>query len=1058
MLEFTDAFLKPFAWAKTAYENLLGVSIQKQVSIAPGQLTEALANKIPQDISDIKTARDWNTITATHVTDLGGLYKTLDQADTYLGNLTELLGARLTESAKRLGRLRGALKALKLTDRSNSSTSIDIVGGDSTWVEQNSRFYRGSSMLARHPEETVFRLQSTGSYSSIRSLGGFAGAVRLDKSIGQIYEEGNLEALTDGSADTYWIGKFLAPAPIKVDQNDVPWVPAEYRHGFPVLITYYLDRPTNISEIYIDPVSSDAFDLVAIRWVPISLSNVLTTGTFASSGVTWSFTGHAERQSTIGMDNGWGLLTYAASGWASYTFSIASVLTKSVSGIPVSVSSSDYPGQQVQTQYSMRGVGSCRAGARLVWINASGAIISYKIHEDYPSGFFRARSLNDLIPTYAVSGRVDVGIFTASSAASAMFDNVELYAGSQNWNCNVRIDRPTTVSLPAQILTDRVSFVLVQRNPKRERLLKNPTPFVPITNQPNLDQTLQNTLAELSTQYGSSGPGNSVWAYSIGIRELDLRNREYVPHGSLVSLPLQPKGEIRRLWLSAEVGSLYSNTLGFFIYPFATNENFRVQVAPYLVTSVDSVGNISRQDGEVLHVATTEEQAAPNWVIPGRVLTIDPKPTVVTFDGTDTENSITLELPPHLRKLRVDSINRWLDEFAVWPANYDPNVETLYGVQDAALRDSIRAGTLGSLNIPASSFQSITGYRPIKVTVKTDRWTALPDIYGGSGSNRVRTVIGEELPRAAATQEETSTAPDVLSYDAWLSTTILQELPDWARRMAPFKTLKKAYATLTLQQILAKLKGRSFSAATNAAKGIYKRLRASGGIGNSTTNQSTHTVSLTRTNVYQTKFSPLIVGTGSNLFRLFWYNGTNYIPVSPNDYVIDANVGVVTLLANTPVSGYTTLIADYKYLSTSATEDFAGNIIELLVQNASSGTDSSGKLRLEGRALPITRNMTDYLAGRPPELKPLNLDRLAREYHPVLEYYLTSDGKLVFSEDLSKHGETPADITVEWETLGLVPRFGVQATRSNFPSASISIYSLSFKSKELSPVPTRGPN
>ena len=50
MLEFTDAFLKPFAWAKTAYENLLGVSIQKQVSIAPGQLTEALANKIPQDM------------------------------------------------------------------------------------------------------------------------------------------------------------------------------------------------------------------------------------------------------------------------------------------------------------------------------------------------------------------------------------------------------------------------------------------------------------------------------------------------------------------------------------------------------------------------------------------------------------------------------------------------------------------------------------------------------------------------------------------------------------------------------------------------------------------------------------------------------------------------------------------------------------------------------------------------------------------------------------------------------------------------------------------------
>jgi hypothetical protein len=133
------------------------------------------------------------------------------------------------------------------------------------------------------------------------------------------------------------------------------------------------------------------------------------------------------RAQGLGVDNSYALLCVAPSGFASQTFSLIAALNKSISGLMVPATSGDVLDSRVELLYNMKGRGDCKAGARIVWLDALGNIISYKLRQDFPVGFFQTLRLVDYAPAQAVSGRIDLGIFTATTQASAMFFLMKLF-------------------------------------------------------------------------------------------------------------------------------------------------------------------------------------------------------------------------------------------------------------------------------------------------------------------------------------------------------------------------------------------------------------------------------------------------------------------------------------------------------------------------------------------------------------------------------------------------------------------------------------------------------
>lgn len=1083
MLEYTNAFLKAFPWARAAYSYTLGLSQDPQMTVNQQMMTANLFDYVSTTTDPIKTSTDWNFHSSSILADLGGLYETLDQADTYINSLYNIVNSRLSESEKRLISLETSLRTIRTVNRSVATTAIHIKGGERDWIETNPIYYKTIGPLESIPEEGIFRLADTGHFSSIRSLGGFPGLVEIERSLGQIQEQGSLRSIVDGSRATFWTGMVYAPAPVRADQNDIPWLPSEYRHGAAMMITYYLDRPTLASEVFIDPITTEPFDLVSVSWTPLSVDNTLSCGGFEDTPCPWTFTDSASRLSGVGRNSSFGLMVTQASGYASYTFVVSGAQAGPASG-------GELIGHRAQLTYNLRGIGVSLAGARLVWMNASGAVISYKMDMNYPPGFFTNYKLVDIIPPGTVSGRVDLGIFNTTTQGSAFFDDAVLLLGEQTWYPSIRIDKPTSVPLPIPALSGRFSFVFAQRNPRREMLILEDTgaPILGTSNNGEVDPSLQRSTQVLGARASYRGPGTPTFAYRIGMRELDLRYREYIPRGILVSLPLSTTKEIRRLWVSTELGKHHTSGTKFFIYPFANDVNTRVDIDPYRVGSTDAAEQTQAAEGQILHIVTSEEQTLGLADNLEKFLVVDPKPLVEVFEGTTREGSIRPGLPIHVRSHKIKELNQWLESYAIWPTQYDPNAATLFGADNTSAKDSIRLGTLTS-GFDLSDIKSKSGYIPIKITIETDRWTAHPDTFGRPDRTRVRSVVGEILELANLSETTMKTTYESEGFETWLNTTTLSDLlnmlyegrvdsSNLQQRLLGVglgslvlgnqgNVSREQLLTKTLREILeisstvgGRLNNRNnllYRVNHARLKGLYGRLKAQGKIKEEENSVTTSSASRQVDSVYATKFQPIITGPAGAFLRLWWYNQTTdeYRVISSADFeVVDPKMGMIRIHTLAP-SGFDDVIADYNYLSYSETEDYFSAMFGYVTETTTGSISSfSGGARMGTRQYPVTRNMTDYTTGKVPELRPPDMDKTSRDYYPVIEYYVNSDGEIIFSRDFFKYGDQPARrIKIECETLGLAPRVAFQVTRSNSPTASPTGVSLSLRAMEKSGAP-----
>jgi hypothetical protein len=1074
MFEFTAAYLKPFDWAKQAYDYMLGSVPNKKLDITKESLVSPTLPSLSSESVFISTDSDWNFNSKNQVALLGAMYQSIDQAEEYFNGLYTLVSSRIAESEKRIQEQDSNLRVLLSSSRNVATTAIHLKGGDSTSIETNEKYYRVFGPLEAVPNEGIFRLKDTGSFSSIRSLGGFGGQVEIDFTLGQIVSNGKLEAITDGTRNTFWSGVFYTPAPVRADQNDVAWLPSEYKHGYACMITYYMDRPTVATEVYVEPVTTEPMDLVSISWTPINLSTAIINGTYYTSGNgEWSYVAGASwNASSLGLGVASGAcLVVGSSGWASQTFGVSGTY------LTVSGTSLVNEGRRCQIHYSMRGAGDLVSGVRIVWLNVSGDVIDYKLKEDFPTGFFANHRLVDFVPVGAVSGRIDVGIFTPVVGASAYFDEVKVLMGERNFPCQEVIDRPKTISLPEIARSGRFSFTFSQRNPRREVLAKEAINIsIPeISDNLYIDSTLQQATTNLANRLKSPGPGTSIFSYRLGMKELDLRYREHIPRGSIVSLPLYSRREIRNIWVTAEIGQFFNDNTKFYIYPFADNTELKDQIQPFGIGEVDSASTTLLRNGEILRIHTFEEQDA-GWVnLLDKVFLTNPKTIKETFDGTDREGRVRLNYAPHLRRVWLKNIQDWLKAHSIWSTPFDPNLQIIYG-----LPESMQSTINAIRNNTASGYQlddliSREGYIPLKVTVSTDKWTAVPDIYGRPDISKVRTALLEELTETTVVETTVEVQEDYMSYDAWLAATDLKTFSElrWGSwnlqnlRMNGFfgdywtsyneealkpLTLKKLYEDLIVKNPIQAVPYKTF------LKASYDMLKAQGKIPKSSNNTRTTTAAVEVDDVFSTRYKPIITGPNGTFIQLYWYDPTSvkYVPVSRSAYeVVKPEIGLIKILQAAPGSGFTSILADYKYISYTEVEDHFGSVITFAVAASTATGAIAASIGLTSKPFPITRNMTDYEDGRIPTLRAPNFDRLSKDYYPVIEYYVNSDGELIFARDFFRYGDIPARVSVEYQTLAVQPRVGVEITRSGSPAATPTINNVSLRVRESTPLPIR---
>jgi hypothetical protein len=1088
MNEYLTAYNMPFIWARNAFNSILSEDTSSNVSIQDSDLNKNILDSLSVYVKDINSASDWNQTTSQLVSDIAGIYVSISKLDDYTNTLRQKLLARIEEGEKKLRSLEASIRSVRTVLANSATNTISISGGDTSWVDLNSKYYTNSDPLQFVSEEGCYRLPDTGWFSAIRSNNAMGGYAAIEKTLTPLEQVGTISNITDGSRESYWLASSYLPSLVKASSGSIPWLPAQYTQGSAVLLSYFMDRPTIVGEVYLDPLTTESFTLLGVSWTPQTIQNALNTPLFNASS-RWAYSGTAYRDTV----NNLGVIL-APTGLISQTFGINNAISTSLSG---SVASGSITvGQRFELYYSAKTIGDVPLTLGFTWLDSLGAEISTTRQQQTLANFYQSFKFSDYAPQNAVSGKINFYINSLTSGCTAFINKVELFAGEEKWVCNQRIDNTTTIPLPKVITSQRVSFTLTQTSPRRETLKNQAqktdifSDFVP----DYIDSTLVSAIELAREQELNSGPGHVVFAYKFGLRELDLRYREYVPRGSLTSIPLLTRKEIRSLWISADVDPLYSSGIGFNVIPFDKDDTFKVPLKAYKVSQEDSSGQNVYSEGSVLNIFTAEEEAA-GWARgTGLKIVTEPIKLKEVFDGTDREGKVVLDKVPHTRRVQIRRINEWFGLYSLWPNFFDPNSETINGITSSVLKENIRNGSLTS-TISQGDVASSNGYLPIKVTVSTAKWTASQDIYGKPDTVTLRSIDQEVLNETEIVTTSVESDADYVTLDQYMAVLKMSDFVSKYPTTIGSLTLTSSrltgtvLATRSVKEVLDILKSNNINQfveelnfnSSNFLKEltlknrIKTQLRNAGNTSNLVNNitrlinqdydnlkankqlpktrdvVTSKTTTVKESNAYKTEFSPIVAGESGSLFKLYWFNsedGSKLI-ISPNDYKLNSNNGTVIIRIPKP-ENYDKVIASYKYINKVDENSQFADILSLV------NTESTSEDVIIGsKYFPVCRNMTNYITGEVPNMKKPNFDTLSTEYYPVIEYYITPDGDIIFSRDFFTYGDLPAKISVEYETLGVAPRVEVSVVRSSGAHTTPKLSGFNLRTKEGSAAPVR---
>jgi hypothetical protein len=519
--------------------------------------------------------------------------------------------------------------------------------------------------------------------------------------------------------------------------------------------------------------------------------------------------------------------------------------------------------------------------------------------------------------------------------------------------------------------------------------------------------------------------------YPFDIAEIDISYVEYIPRAALITKPFNPPGEVRRIW----VNSVYEGTqsgVTYKIFPFADNRGEDIEVTPFS-TTFPAFGRAKYSaDGDVCEIITREEYNSglynPSSSI--KQVIVEPKKVTDNINGTDEKGELKLTQVPHIRRARVRALQNWLRDKAIHNLEFDPNSAVVFGISDSSILSSLKSYTNNDSSvstISASSIVSTGGYLPVLVTLKTNNFTAYPDRVGKPDSTIVRTITGEILSQSIIEVQERDIQEQVMSFDEWTATVYLDEFSYrgvwvYGNSANPPKDRK------LVQDFLTSSEG---SSEVSKFRKIYDYLLSNGQILKTGTKVTATLGRKVKSNIYKTKYSPIIDGESGLFLRVALYNNetAQKTYLKRNEFSVNPQEGVIEITSNTTIDSDIDVMADYAYLVESYSKDpIGGNELE------DSATLSTNQY--------ITRNMTDYVNGKRYSLRRFQPDQTKTDYYPIIEYIQTPEGHLIFSRDFFAYGDIPAEIHVEYETLGINPRLAVYSIRPSHTQTPL-IHSIS---------------
>lgn len=345
---------------------------------------------------------------------------------------------------------------------------------------------------------------------------------------------------------------------------------------------------------------------------------------------------------------------------------------------------------------------------------------------------------------------------------------------------------------------------------------------------------------------------------------------------------------------------------------------------------------------------------------------------VEVIRGTDREGRVVLKNYPYVNQERVKSLS------ASMSANtggrlvpYDPN----------AVLVKTKSG---------SNVVTITGYRPLAVTLNftTQNLIAVPDSLGKPKPGDI-TYSGDEILEIAALSQKTITVTKEVDDSDYFDSFDR----GWGDLLKKSKTTKQP----------------DFGAKP-------------------TTSKKTRTVTTEIAVLYyNTAHKNLVSSVYGTPIKVWWYNPDPITPTSQaidsSKIIVDTASGLIQIMESAP-AGFTQVKCNYWY---SMGEDSLREYFKFSDVSVTSGTN-----QLTVQTYPITRNMTDYMTGEIPVLRPPILDSGDPNYYPVFEYYVHHKGYLVFAVNMHLYSDTPAEITVNYSTLGISPRLIIDMENTDY--------------------------
>lgn len=954
----------------------------------------------------------YNSAISAAIADLTGLYEGLDTISGSANALDCVNRSQLARVDAEVERLEGALGNVQdLSSTTADYTHVvhkDFISNDGDPASLPQGLSRLAvdheiSALTRPLAMSVTRVSSLDKESMCR--------VSIENMLGTSAEARHpIAQAIDGDISTYWREIIISDVPIGANKDTVDWLKhTNYSGGAAVQVRFDFEAVTPISEICIKPLADYPPEVLGVAWSTNSTTNKDAGGAVNINGNfdTWPDTAHWTTQS-IGAptvsnpaegNDGTKCLKVAFSGSSSSRYILSQTVSALQAGAAYQLSfyakSSTGRGQAIIEV-------SCNSGKSILFRNS---------------------------PTISTRWAFYNYIVTMPpSMSDAAVLTIKLYDSGTLWFDNLQIN-DTCASLVPETIEGAHKSIIIALSQSYGKPVMCRTLWVTLV-QPNYALEHFSVPRSITTS-------NDLWAAAIDGVDPEAspwssmtspwrRKDDLLPAGVTQSSPLAAAAQklggkvksllARMIRLTGDADEVvdvvkYVYTIGaweidirykdFAPQGYWVSKPLNVRGEIRQITLVPTVGPIEA-DKVNFYLLPRADSAIDlsnayclntNWTVYFKALS---ESSVLTRNlDPQAENIISLQ-PIHVQTERFEGTDRYKKTVL---ANYPYfNTERAWAIHTKITTGSankqnhydpnamapLYADTAGTTAVVRAE----TGYAPLKVTLRTAEQTVPPDLIGKSHYTQYEIVSGETLACLgdATTITDTKTTTTETGGTASEST---------VRKVKVYKTNKPIC---------------------------------------------------------------FIEGVGPKI-ALYWHKAnTNRDAdelIDPKNYTIRWEKTLTGL--TTP--GYTATSKSVNYADT----------IELVVDNDRSGpeytvvayyrTEGPGSVAVDEdyvfvdadgnrprygltalalQSYPVTRNVTDYLTGNTPTLRPAVLDRTSSDYYPIYEYYIDESGSLVFANDLSKYGDNAAIIEVEYDTLAINPRLLIEYAAPEVGSSTCS--------------------